>query len=306
LIKGRVITRVREGVLVAFSENDQPVLCRVPSKGKGKRLKMPVPGDWVLCDPPSDTSDGWVQSIEPRSSLYRRYVFGRIKEIVSNIDKVFILGCPSNPVVSPRLIDRMLVAASVGSLEAVIVVNKSDLFSKDEVEEYCQPWKIAGYKVLVISALQRKGFESLETEFKGSESLLAGASGVGKSTLLNNLFEDFNLETAAVSKATKRGVHTTTYTYLYPFPGGGIVADSPGIREFHPVVEPEDLHLHFPEFQDLSEECDWRNCLHLAEPECAVRDAVGTELLHERRFDSYKKLYDSLREGPLRGRRQPG
>jgi len=302
-MRGRVVTRARNGVFVAPGKNSELHFCRVPSKGKSTRVNMPVPGDWIVYDPPSDVTDGWVRGIEPRISLFRRYVFARIKDIAANMEQVLLLICPESPVVSPRLVDRMLAGASAGKLEPVIVLNKSDLFSRKRIEEYLQPWRDAGYPVLVISALKGNGLEQLENVLSGRDSLLFGASGVGKSTLLNRLIDDLDLDTSSISRATGRGVHTTTFTYLYSLPDGGIVADTPGIREFYPVVEADELRFHFPEFEPLSEECAWRDCLHLDEEGCAVRAAAEDGRIHPARYQSYRILYRSLLEGPDRGRR---
>ncbi len=300
---------MREGVLV---DNGTGILdfCRVPSKGKSKPgnknkyTGMPVPGDVVYYEPPSDTKDGWIQSIDKRKSLLQRFVFGRIKEIAANIDQIVLLATIREPVVSPRLVDRILVGASVGGIKPIIVVNKSDLNSEDDIQEYCEPWSTAGFKLFSISSIKNEGLEELIAEFKGRTSLLYGASGVGKSTLLNILIEDLNLDTSAISETSGRGVHTTTHTYIYPFSDNSFIADTPGIREFYPAVEPEDLRYHYLEFEIFAHECEWRNCLHIGEKGCAVEKAVEESLIHLDRYKSYRILYDSLLKGPKRGRQQ--
>jgi len=298
---GTILTRARSGILV---QDDAKELhwCRVP--GKGKLLKTPVPGDRVRFTPQSDTSDGWIEGIEERSTLFHRYVFGRIKEIAANMDRVFILATPHDPLVSPRLVDRMLVGAEVGLLDAWIVLNKLDLFTTQELDEYAGSWERAGYPVLRVSAETGAGLDRLFAELKGHASLLAGASGVGKSTLLNRLIEDLDLDTSTISEATGRGVHTTTATRLFPVPGGGTVADTPGVREFYPVIEdPAELQLYFPDFEETRDECDYEDCLHIEKSSgCAVRKAVEAGEIAPRRYESYLLLYQSLLEGPMRGR----
>ncbi len=300
-LSGQVITRARGGVLVK-TDHGEKHWCRVP--GKGSSLPPVVPGDRVLFNPSSDTTDGWLLEIHPRSSYLKRYQFGRIKEIVANLERIMILATPSDPTVSPRLVDRMLVGASIGGMEPVILLHKADLFQAVDLEKYSLPWVQAGYHVITASSDTGEGLHLVRLELEGSETLLAGPSGVGKSTLLNRLIEELDMDTSAISEATGRGVHTTTFTRLFPFPGGGIVADSPGVREFYPVLESTDeLQEHFPEFQLHREECRYRDCLHLeTDSGCAVEEAARTGAIHQDRLASYRILYRSLQEGPRRGR----
>ncbi len=296
---GIVLTRTRNGVIVKW-DGDEPADCRVP--GKGKSFGMPVPGDHIRFTPPTKTKDGWVQEILPRSSLLNRYVYGRIKEIAANMEQVLILATPDEPVVSPRLVDRMLVGCSVGNMDATILLNKADLFTDDQLDAYSEPWRQAGYKVIKVSAKTGTNIDLVEAQLTGRISLLSGPSGVGKSTLMNRLIADLDLDTSALSTNTGRGVHTTTYTRLFPFPSGGTVADSPGIREFHPVVETDELAQHFVEFRKFSPDCEFRNCLHFDDEGCAVNRAVEAGLIHPDRYESYRILHASLLEGPRRGR----
>ncbi len=299
ILQGTVLTRSRDGVLVTGAGGVHR--CRVP--GKGRHFGMPAPGDRVRFRPETGTADGVVREVLPRETLYRRYVFGRIKEIAANMERLVLIATPRLPRVAPRLVDRMLVGASEGGLEASVVVNKLDLLPVDEAEGWTGPWRRAGYPVLFVSAVTGEGLERLEEQLRGRTSLLAGPSGVGKSTLLNRLIEELDLDTAALSNATGRGVHTTSFTRLFPLPGGGTVADSPGVREFQPVVEPGELHRHFPEFTGPAEGCEYPGCLHLENTRgCAVRAAVEAGEVDSRRYESYLILYRSLSEGPQRGR----
>ncbi len=299
---GLVLTRARSGILVE-GPGGEPQWCRVPAKGR--RTGMPAPGDNVLYRLPTGTEDGWIVEVLPRKTLLRRYVFARIKEIAANIERLVVLATPREPKVSPRLVDRILAGASEGGLEALIVINKIDLFAKSETESYSLPWISAGYTVKYISATEGDGLSELEEELRGRVSLLAGASGVGKSALLNRLITDLDLDTAGISSATGRGVHTTSATFLYPFPGGGVVADTPGLREFFPTLEAQRLHLHFPEFAAYAESCEFHDCLHLeGNAGCKVREAVERGEVNRDRYQSYLILYKSILEGPKRGRKQ--
>lgn len=298
---GTVLTRARSGLLVQGPQGGTH-WCRAPHKGD--KIGMPVPGDRVRFELSTDTSDGWIHAIEPRESFLQRYQFGRIKEVAANMERIAIIATPSEPKVSPRLVDRILVGASVGGLEAMIVINKLDLVGPEVVDEYADGWEKAGYTVLRVSAETGQGLHLLEEELKGHVTLLSGASGVGKSTLLNHLINDLELDTSAISEASGRGVHTTTSTQLYPFPGGGVVADSPGIREFFPVLDRvEELEQHFVEFDDYRDDCKYRDCQHLPNSGgCAVHEAVQAGAIDPARYESYLLMRDSMAEGPQRGR----
>jgi ribosome biogenesis GTPase len=298
---GTVLTRARTGLLVQSLKGEETHWCRPQKKGL---VGMPVPGDLVRFRPGSETADGWIESIEPRESLIQRWVFGRIKEVAANMEKVFILATPYEPKVSPRLVDRMLVGASVGGVEPVIVINKLDLLEQDQALEWSQPWRDAGYDILLLSAESGEGLGELHGRLRQFTSLLMGASGVGKSTVLNRLIVDLDLDTSTISEATGRGVHTTTFTRLFPVPGGGVVADSPGMREFYPVLDdPDELLLHFPEMASFVGECEFADCRHNENSRgCAVMEAVQQGDVHPQRYESFLVMLQSLREGPQRGR----
>lgn len=298
---GTVLTRAKSGLLVQADRGESHHWCRSPQKGRGG---MPVPGDRVRFLPQSETTDGWIEGILERRNLLRRWSFGRIKEIAANMDCIFILATPEQPKVSPRLVDRMLVGASVAGIGATVVVNKLDLIGRERAEQWSLGWREAGYDIILLSATDGEGMGELHGRLRGSISLLAGASGVGKSTVLNHLIEDLDLDTATISEATDRGVHTTSFTRLFPVPGGGVVADSPGIREFFPVLEdPADLVHHFPELDRLTGDCEFPDCRHTGDSRgCAVQRAVEEGMVNSDRHASYLLMLDSLREGPQRGR----
>jgi len=300
-ITGLVLTRARTGLLVQGPDGKN-VWCRVP--GKGSKTGMPVPGDRVHYKPATDTKDGWITGVEERDSLFRRFVFGRIKDIASNLEQVIVIATPADPVVSPRMVDRIMVGALVGKLKPILVLNKIDLFDETIINPYLKIWEKVDLPVLKVSALTGEGLVELEEMLTGKTSLLFGASGVGKSTILNKLMADLDLDTSSISEASGRGVHTTTSTYLYPLPSGGIVADTPGVREFYPVIdESNDLRYYFPEFEEFQDECGFEDCLHLENSaDCAITKAVESGDISKERYESYLLILASLIEGPQRGR----
>ncbi len=298
---GTVLTRARNGILV-FDETGKNYWCRV--RHKGSKGGMPVPGDLVRYTPSTDVKDGVIHAIEPRKSHLGRYVFGRIKEIVANMDQLAIIATPGEPVVSTRLVDRMMIGASVGHIKPVIILNKIDLFGAEELDTYSELWQKLDIPIFKVSAETGEGTSELHDMLQDKKTLLLGASGVGKSTLLNHLIENLDLDTRAISEASGRGVHTTTFTKLYPFGENGTIADSPGMREFYPIIEtPTELKSHFPEFKQFEDSCKYQDCDHLENSDgCAINEAAESGDIHPDRYKSYLLIYKSLVDGPKRGR----
>ena len=194
-IQGLVLTRAKQGVLVRDDDGKRH-WCRAP--GKGRKLGMPAPGDHVQFKPSTKTKDGLIIAIDDRQSLLERFVYGRKKELAANIDQIFILATVREPIVSPRLVDRMLVGASLGNMKPTIVLNKIDLYDEAEINDYLAPWRDV-YPILTISAKSGNGLKELESHLRNKISMLSGASGFGKSTVLNALINDLDLDTSAIS-----------------------------------------------------------------------------------------------------------
>ena len=199
-----------------------------------------------------------------------------------------------------RFIDRFLVASEMYHVPALIVFNKSDLYKGKELEKY-EAWKemyeAIGYKVLLVSAEKKEGIEELTTLLKDKVTLVSGHSGVGKSSLLNEIFPGINLKTGDISGWSGKGQHTTTFAEMFDLPGGGQIIDTPGMREFGLVdIEKQELSHYFPEMRDRLNNCQFNNCLHINEPGCAIKEAVINGEIHEDRYVSYVSILDSIEE----------
>ncbi len=214
--------------------------------------------------------------------------------IVANPDMMFVILSTRMPKFNFHLLDRFLVVAEAGELEAAICINKIDLLNSEELDELRQQTQIyedIGYKVLFTSAVEKEGLEEIVNLMKGKLTALAGPSGAGKSTLLNSIQPQLHLRTGEVSSKTSKGRHITTNVELHQLDFGGYVVDTPGIRElgFWDVWKDE-VHLFFPEISPHVIGCRFSNCSHVNEQGCAVKKAIEEGKIAKSRYDSYLKL----------------
>ncbi|MFW6154335.1 MAG: ribosome small subunit-dependent GTPase A [Planctomycetota bacterium] len=228
-----------------------------------------------------------------RRDPYETEVFEKV--IAANMDQLVVIGAVAEPRFRRRLLDRYLIVAERGELPLVLVVNKIDLgdFDHGLLEEYIP----LGVTYLTCSAETGEGLDAVRDLLTGKRSVLAGASGVGKSSLLNALVPELDLPTREVRQADQRGRHTTTAATLYDLPFGGAVVDTPGIRELGLEIDAADLPWYFPEIVALAPQCKFRNCSHTHEPGCAVLAAVETGEMPERRYLSYIRILESIETG---------
>jgi ribosome biogenesis GTPase / thiamine phosphate phosphatase len=217
--------------------------------------------------------------------------------LVANIDMVVVTTAATAELLRPGLIDRYLIAAAMGGMDACVVVNKIDLPDDEDrgwAEEVVAMYRDAGYGALLTSCVSGEGLDQLRAVLKDKLSAFSGHSGVGKTSILNELLPELGERTAELSEQSQRGMHTTTRSTLYALPGGGAIADTPGIREFGLFYfDPAALHTYYPEFVALSRDCRFPHCTHTHEPDCAVRDAVDREEIHPLRYRNYLQILES-------------
>ena len=264
-------------------------------------LKLAV-GDDVLLEPGARGEAWAIAEILPRrSKLARRAPGGGQGEriVAANIDQVVIIFAAAKPEPHPRMLDRFLVIAEGNALAARIVINKVELVGKAEARERFGVYEQIGYPVHYTSVKAVIGLEDLRSALAGRRSVFTGPSGVGKSSLLNALFPGANLRVGAISESVEKGRHTTVGARMLPLPGddgvGGYVIDTPGLREVGLWALPaEHLDRCFPELRALRDECRFADCRHIAEPDCAVRDALQDGRVSPQRYDSYTRLLEDL------------
>ncbi len=220
--------------------------------------------------------------------------------IASNLDQALLFATLKDPKTSTGFIDRFLVACEMYHLPAIIVFNKCDVYRKKELDKFKEikeTYEAIGYKVLLTSIAKKQGLKEVETLLQDKTTLLSGHSGVGKSTFINELFPELSLKTQEVSGWSGKGLHTTTFAEMFDLSFGGRVIDTPGIRELGlSDVTRQEISGYFPEMKALINDCQFNNCMHFNEQECAVKDAVNEGKLSPERYVSYLNIVDSIKE----------
>lgn len=260
-----------------------------------------VTGDHVVFRPGPETNgvlSGVVETVlERNSELSRPNPYNEIKPVAANIDNILLVFAPE-PEAHPNLIDRYLVAAENCDIEPILLLNKTDLINEKNRPHFAHmlaAYEALGYRTMRLCSHDESSLGELKEFLNGRVSVFVGQSGVGKSSLISTLLPGEDLRIGALSENTRKGRHTTTTARLYHFPAGGDLIDSPGIREFglwH--MSPEEVMYGFRELRNIAGECRFRDCAHEKEPGCAIRKALDKGEISQSRFDSYRRILQTL------------
>ncbi len=218
-----------------------------------------------------------------------------LRRLARNLDQLLIVSSFVSPPLKTGLIDRFLVLTEIEDIEGLVCLNKTDLVPKEEARGIAAIYQSIGYQTLLTSAKNGTGVKELFELLKGKRTALAGHSGVGKSSLLNAIDPQLEISVQEVSESTGKGKHTTTQVKVYNLQENTEVIDLPGIKLVDFIdIHPHDARFYFREFEDYAEECKFRDCQHITEHDCAVKQAVEEGLIYKQRYESYLTFVESL------------
>lgn len=263
-------------------------------KAKGifrKEGIRPLVGDDVEMDVLDETEKlGNIRKILPRKSML-------VRPAVANVDQALILFAIVEPNPNFNLLDRFLIRMERQELPTIICFNKEDIAAPEEKEALREAYETCGYWVLFISVLENRGLEQVRELLAGKTTTLAGPSGVGKSSLINQLSSAKKMETGEISEKIRRGRHTTRHSEIIALGDGTYIMDTPGFTSLDmPDITKEELGGYYPEFRAYEPFCKFRGCAHLSEPDCRVKEAVEEGVISRVRYENYMILYRELKE----------
>ena len=286
---GKIIKGIG-GFYYVVCENGVTYECKAKGVFRNRKIK-PLVGDNVeieILD--AEKNLGNIEDILPRFNWLNR-------PAVANVDQTVIIFAVSAPAPNFNLLDRFLINMEQHEVPTIICFNKIDLEGFRQSEDICRSYTKSGYEVLFISAESGYGINTLEAVIKGKTTVFAGPSGVGKSSTLNSLFPDANVQTGGLSEKIQRGKHTTRHSELMFVDDDTYIMDTPGFSSLYTEgIEAEDLKLYFPEIAAYTGTCKFNMCNHISEPGCLVKEAAGDGRISKMRYDDYVMIYNELKE----------
>lgn len=310
-LNGLVIKNTGSQYIVATDDN-RLINCKVKGNFRLKEIRTTNPvavGDNVSISV-NDDGSAYITEITPRKNYIIRRASNLSKEghiLAANLDQVFLIVTLLHPVTSTTFIDRFLATAEAYRVDATIVINKTDLLTEPDDRELLDAvaylYRSIGYDVLEISARTGKGIGQLRERLAGKITLLSGNSGVGKSTIINDLLPGLDLRTAEISAVHDTGMHTTTFSEMFRLdgPDGGYIIDTPGVKGFGTIdFDRHEVAHFFPEIFRISADCRYGDCTHTHEPGCAVREALDRNEIAQSRYNSYLSILEDARPDKYR------
>ncbi len=284
-----------EGIIVKgiggfYYVNDGNAIYECRARGVFRKDKTtPLVGDKVEFRISNEDNTGYIEKIYERATEL-------IRPPVANVNQAIIVFASKAPEPNLWLLDRFLLLAAYQKLDVTVCINKSDLATEDELKHFTDIYTKAGINIIVTSCREQIGISELRELLKDKITVFAGPSGVGKSTLLNNIQSNLRLQTGEISQKTNRGKHTTRHVELIELEIGGWVVDTPGFSSLDiNFLEEKDVEIYFSEINGLKHLCKFTGCTHYKEPKCAVKDAVSNNEISESRYNNYLNFIQEIR-----------
>ncbi|KAB2859165.1 MAG: ribosome small subunit-dependent GTPase A [Flavobacteriales bacterium] len=291
-------------------ENGSTIEARIQGKFrlKGIRSTNPVAVGDIVTIKQEEGASVITEIADRRNYIVRKSInlSKRSHIIAANVDQAILIVTISQPKTTSGFMDRFLVSAEAYHIPTIIVFNKTDIYTPEELSELENLMAIytsIGYKCLSVSATEGTNLEQLKTVLKNRTSVISGHSGVGKSTLLNKLEPTLNLKTSEISEMHEQGKHTTTFAEMFDLSFGGHLIDTPGVKAFGLIdFDKSDLSHYFLEMRAILDNCQFNNCQHINEPKCAVKDAVVKNEIADFRYNNYLSMYNDDEEENYRAK----
>lgn len=288
-MQGKIIKGIA-GFYYIYAEDGNVYECKAKGIFRKDNFK-PLVGDNVeITVLNEEEKEGSVTSILPRRNSL-------IRPAVANVDQAFLIFAMENPKPNFLLLDRFLIMMEQREIPAVICFNKKDVGDKDEMEKLYEIYTGCGYRVVLSSTYEGEGMDEIREILNGKTTVVAGPSGVGKSSITNCMQGEVQMETGEISKKLKRGKHTTRHSQVIPVEKNTFLVDTPGFSSLYLTdMKEEELRDYFPEFVMYEPQCRFQGCMHIHEPGCAVKEALSEGKISQQRYDNYLALYEELKE----------
>lgn len=287
-MQGKIIKGIA-GFYYIHAENGQVYECKAKGAFRKQKIK-PLVGDMVRIAVLDEAEHlGNVEEILPRKNEL-------IRPAVANIDMALVIFAAAKPEPNFNLLDRFLCMMEFQNVPVTICFNKTDLVDEEKIEEYRRIYEPAGYRLMSTCTRTGEGVDAVKALLHGKTTTVAGPSGVGKSSLINALQSDVQMQTGVISDKIDRGRHTTRHSEIVPVMEDSYIMDTPGFSSMDvPGFEKEDLWTCFPEFREYEPYCKFQGCSHINEPDCGVKEALAEGKISSVRYENYKLLYEELK-----------
>jgi len=290
LLKGIIIKGVG-GFYEVLCDDNTSYTCTVRGVYRKEGSITPLPGDVVsfkVLDP--GKKEGRIEEIHERRNSF-------VRPPVSNIDQLAIVVAVESPDPDFMLVDKLIITCMAKDIRPLIIINKTDLDKNCRAEDIASTYRPTGFPIIFMNKFEKEKCEDLHRELIGHVTAFAGQSGVGKSTILNMVMDNWLMDTGEISDKIKRGRHTTRHVQLFRLDEGGFIVDTPGFSAFSVNdIQYDELETLYPEFEPALGYCKFKGCSHTCEPDCAVRELVNEGKLDGRRYSRYIELYKQLKE----------